>query len=154
MTEGRIAATPVRKDGGRLSLRAPEKMTPEQRTEYDANPAARTNIARMFAIAETMAPVIKAFNIAMATTTGMPWIGRRNLRRLLVRCTDGAALERLDHGGGIRWHRGKRCGRHRTNAKYYLAGPGPHRRPSQAERCATSNAFRSRPAAARPRQRL
>lgn len=68
----------TRKQAGasRIPLREPEDMTPEQRQAYDSNPTSRTNLSRLFAVAETMAPHLTSMNIAMATTITVPPLER------------------------------------------------------------------------------
>lgn len=57
---------------GRIPLPGPEDMTPAQREEYENNPMARTNIARLFSVAETMSVGLSALNTAMATSITVP----------------------------------------------------------------------------------
>lgn len=56
----------------RIPLRERAEMTPAEQAEYDAQPTARTNISRLFSIAETMSPPLKAMNMAMATSITVP----------------------------------------------------------------------------------
>jgi len=71
-------ASPTRKDQRMTRIPLPERedMTPEQQHEYDTNPTARTNIARLFKVAPTMAPPLGALNMAMATSITVPPLER------------------------------------------------------------------------------
>lgn len=60
----------------RIRLRERSDMTPEQQELYDTNPTARTNIARLFQVAPTMAPHLTALNLAMATQITVPQLER------------------------------------------------------------------------------
>lgn len=81
---------------GRIPLVKPEEMTPEQRAQYDANPAARINLARLFARAPTLAPQLAAFNMAMATTITVPPM-ERELICLAVLHLDRGEYEWAQH---------------------------------------------------------
>ncbi len=70
MAEGR------RGEHGRIRLRGPDDMSPAERAEFEANPTARTNIARLFRVAEKLGPAIGAFNLVMATGITVPPLER------------------------------------------------------------------------------
>ncbi|MBG6119985.1 MULTISPECIES: carboxymuconolactone decarboxylase family protein [unclassified Sphingobium] len=57
---------------GRIRLRTREDMTPDQQADYDEKPTSRTNLSRLFAVADTMYPHLRALNLAMATTITLP----------------------------------------------------------------------------------
>lgn len=60
----------------RIKLIEPDEMTLERRAKYEADPMARTNLARLLSIAETMAPRLTEFNVTMATTITVPPLER------------------------------------------------------------------------------
>ena len=61
---------------GRIKLIEPEEMTSDQRNHYETQPSARNNLARLMSVAETLAPKLAEFNIAMATTITVPPLER------------------------------------------------------------------------------
>ena len=80
----------------RIKLREPEDMTPEERAAYESNPMARTNIARLFSIAETMSPHLTAMNMAMATSITVPPL-EREIVALAVLHLDRGEYEIAQH---------------------------------------------------------
>jgi alkylhydroperoxidase family enzyme len=73
MTE---VVTKISPRANRIRLVEPDEMTPAQRIRYETEPSARNNLARLLAIAETMAPQLADFNVAMATTITVPPLER------------------------------------------------------------------------------
>ena len=93
MTE---ATTKVEKMTGRLPLLEPEDMTPEQLEDYERNATSRTNLGRLLAHARTLAPQVKAFNLAMATSITVPQL-EREIVTLAVLHLDRGEYEWAQH---------------------------------------------------------
>jgi alkylhydroperoxidase family enzyme len=70
------ADSPIAPRPTRIKLVEPHEMTPEQRARYENDPMARTNLSRLLAIAETLAPRVTEFNVTMATATTLPPVER------------------------------------------------------------------------------
>ncbi|MCB1476464.1 MAG: carboxymuconolactone decarboxylase family protein [Rhodobiaceae bacterium] len=81
---------------GRVRLRQPEDMTPEELDRYHNTPTGKMNLSRLFAVAETMAPHLTAMNMAMATQITIPPM-ERELLCLATLHLDGGSYEIAQH---------------------------------------------------------
>lgn len=93
-----MTETPVksRYTQSRIPLRERADMTPEQQASYDKGPAHQTNLGKLFAVAETMAPHLTAMNMAMATSITVPPL-EREIVALATLHLEGGEYEIAQH---------------------------------------------------------